>query len=136
MSPESMKSAAHELRATANLHIGEPVGERCLALAAELEVFAERVANAIPQEKVIRQGSAIGVIEFTRSERKAGEPQCMCCPGETGHVFHRGVKFGPFHDVYPQHFGHGVRELLGSVALENNAFEGKRVRVTVEVLED
>lgn len=88
------------------------------------------------QEKVIHQGSATGVIEFMRSERQPGEQPCKCCPGEPGHIFSRGVKFGEFHDIYPAHFGHGVRELLGSVALNDKTFEGKRVRVTVEVLED
>lgn len=88
------------------------------------------------QETVIRQGSATGVIQFMRSERRDGEQPCKCCPGEPGHIFSRNVKFGPFEDIYPEHFGHGVREFLGSVALNDNSLEGKRVRVTVEVLED
>lgn len=84
---------------------------------------------------VIRSGSAEGVIRFMRSEPKPNEPHCACCPGQPGHIYSRGVKFGPFDDVYPEHFGHGVRELLGSIALTDNSLEGKRVRVTVEVLE-
>lgn len=85
---------------------------------------------------MLRRESVIGVIRFMRSERRAGDQPCVCCPGEPGHIFNRRVEFGPFDDVYPKHFGHGVTEFLGSVALQVNAFEGKRVRVTVEVLDD
>jgi hypothetical protein len=46
MSPEQMNSAAHELRATANMHIGDPVGTRCLAFADALEAMSERVPYA------------------------------------------------------------------------------------------
>jgi hypothetical protein len=88
-------------------------------------------------EAVIAKGAAEGVIRFMRSEKKQpGELKCVCCPGEPGHIYRRFVEFGPFKDVYPAHFGHGVNELLGTVALNNNRFDGKRVRVTVEVLED
>lgn len=88
------------------------------------------------QETVLKHGSATGVIRFLRSELRDGERPCNCCPGQSGHIFNRSVEFGSFEDIYPKHFGHGVKELLGSVALNDNAFEGKRVRVTVEVLAD
>lgn len=90
----------------------------------------------MPNESVLKTGSATGVIRFSRSERRDGEQPCQCCPGEPGHIFNRRVEFGQFEDVYPEHFGHGVTELLGSVALNDKTFEGKRVRVTVEVLVD
>jgi hypothetical protein len=85
---------------------------------------------------VLRKEVTFGVISFTRSERRDGEKPCICCPGEPGHIHSRGVKFGPFNDLYPEHFGHGVSEFLGSVALYENSYEGKRVRVTIEVLDD
>jgi hypothetical protein len=89
-----------------------------------------------PQPVVLRKEVALGVIRFLRSERRHGETPCICCPGEPGHIHGRGVEFGPFKDLYPEHFGHGVKEFLGSVALYENSFEDKRVRVTVEVLDD
>ncbi len=86
-------------------------------------------------DAVIRRGTAEGVIFFMVSEPIEGHPRCSCCPEKEGHIYARGVEFGPFDDVYPEHFGHGVRELLGSVALCDNTYEGKRVRVTIEVME-
>ncbi|MCA3000346.1 MAG: hypothetical protein ING75_17295 [Rhodocyclaceae bacterium] len=91
-----------------------------------------RRLKAMSDESVIQRGSAEGVIHFMRSDL----PKiCVCCPGQPTHVFSRYVKFGDFDDAYPETFGHGVQELLGSIALCDNRFEGKRVRVTVEVLE-
>jgi hypothetical protein len=85
---------------------------------------------------VIKKEIALGVIKFRRSVRSNGEPPCKCCPGEPGHIYARGVKFGWFKNLQPKHFGHGVEDFLASVVLHNNSFEGKRVRVTVEVLDD
>ena len=84
---------------------------------------------------VLKSASAEGVIRFMRGDRATHEPPCVCCPGESGHIFSRGVEFGPFEDSFPDHFGHGVRELLGTV-IGDNSLDGKRVRVTVEVLSD
>lgn len=98
--------------------------------------FKKEEVERMSSDVVIKKGSAIGIIHFKRSERREGQAPCKCCPGEPGHIFSRGVEFGPFEDIYPEHFGHGVQELLGSVALNDNRFEGKRVRVTVEVLEN
>jgi hypothetical protein len=83
-------------------------------------------------ERVIKSASVIGVVKYRRSE----EPStCICCPGETHHIFSRYVDFGKFDSVYPEHFGYGPREFIGTQVLYDG-FEGKRVRLTIEVLED
>lgn len=46
MTPEKLKLAASELRARANMNIGEPLGFRCLELAKGLEELAEEKASS------------------------------------------------------------------------------------------
>lgn len=97
-----------------------------------LQVIESVKANKTA-ETVLTKASIMGVIEYMRS--KADDQVCVCCPPNTGHVFSRNVNFEKFNSVLPDHFGYGVREFLYTTALSKNAFEGKRVRVTVEVLE-
>lgn len=46
MTPEQMQSASDELRARANLHIDNAVGDRCCELAAALDNLAKRTPYA------------------------------------------------------------------------------------------
>lgn len=72
MTPEQIKLAASELRARANLHIGEPVGERCRLLAAALENLA---GERRPYAWEITQGekrSLVPAQEFSRNTYDRG----------------------------------------------------------------
>jgi hypothetical protein len=82
---------------------------------------------------VLKSSSIIGVIEYDRSSPT--EPKCVCCPGSSAHIYARGVKFPRFESEYPEHFGFGANEFIGTHVLYGD-FEGKRVLLTVEVLED
>jgi len=86
------------------------------------------------QRQLLKKASIEGRISYMHGAPD-GE-RCKCCPPGTGHIFARGVEFEPFESAYPDHFGHGAEQFLGTVALEDNALEGKRVRLTVEVLDD
>ncbi|MFK4706052.1 hypothetical protein ABIC83_002891 [Roseateles asaccharophilus] len=72
-----------------------------------------------------------GRVHFMRSE--VDKQACVCCPAGGGHIFSRQLvidepaKKGSPKDVF---------DLLYTAALRNNSHEGKRVRVTVEVLDE
>lgn len=73
-----------------------------------------------------------GVIRFMRSA--PGDMPCTCCPPDTGHIFGRLVDWEEWDT------GHAPNrrstDLLVVNHLLTNSTEGKRLRVTVEVLED
>lgn len=102
--------------------------------------LANRIRAAMHQSipdsepSVLRRSAVEGVVVYQRSS--AGEQVCICCPAGTGHVFSRRVDFEPFESAYPEHFGRGAQEFIGTIALQDRALEGKRVRLTVEVLDD
>lgn len=75
-----------------------------------------------------------GTISFMRSD--AESQVCVCCPPKTGHIFSRGVDWDAWETGAPEHFGRGPDVLVRRYATGINANEGKRVRVTVEVLPD
>ena len=85
------------------------------------------------EPKVLKSASVIGRVRYKRGVPT--EPPCICCPGSPAHIFARGVKFPRFESEYPEHFGFGANEFIGTHVLYGD-FEGKRVRLTVEVLED
>lgn len=74
-----------------------------------------------------------GIVHFSRSDPET--QQCICCPKGGGHIFGRGVKWDAWQTNYPEHFGNGPDVLMYKVT-DQNRHEGKRVRVTVEVLPD
>ena len=83
--------------------------------------------------KVIQSRSVEGRVRYMRSS--SDDRACACCPDGKGHVFSRSVDFDQFATGLPEHFGRGAEEFLYSVALRGG-YEGKRVRLTVEILED
>ena len=84
--------------------------------------------------RVLNKASIEGTIKYMHSDPK--KQDCICCPPGKGHIFARGIEFEPFDSALPEHFGHTEREFLYTIALAYNGYEGKRVRVTVEVIDD
>lgn len=78
---------------------------------------------------VLKKASIVGIIYMMRGDPK--DQACVCCKPGTGHIFSRGVKF---EDQRP--YVNRINDLIDSVACRNTEFEGKRIRVTIEVLED
>ena len=76
-----------------------------------------------------------GVVHFNR-EADPSKQVCICCPAGGGHIFGRGVNWDQWETGLPLHFGNGPNELVHSKICGKNANEGRRVRVTVEVLDD
>jgi hypothetical protein len=69
---DQFKLAAEELRARANMHIGDPVGERCRELAKSLDELA---GERVPYAWEVNQGTRVFLIsakEFTRSSYDYG----------------------------------------------------------------
>jgi hypothetical protein len=77
--------------------------------------------------------SVIGRIRFMRSER---ESKCVCCPDSPTHIFARTIDFEPYECDLPEHFGRSANEFVYQAVLRDNGNEGKRIRLTVEILED
>ncbi|KVC71410.1 hypothetical protein WI73_11330 [Burkholderia ubonensis] len=75
-----------------------------------------------------------GIVRFMRSE--AEKQVCVCCPPGGGHIFSRRVEWDEWKTNRAAHFGNGPDVLIGSKVLDLNQNEGKRVRVTVEVLDE
>jgi len=73
-----------------------------------------------------------GFVEFLYSN-KYPEHKCKCCP-EGRHAHHRYVKFPTIQSDYPKHFARDANMFVHSTACQHK-YVGKRVRVTVEVLE-
>lgn len=84
-------------------------------------------------ERVLARGSIEGRIFFMRSEDKRAHG-CICCDG--AHVFCRAVDWKPWETFRPEHLGNDAGVLVDVVATDHDEYEGKRVRVTVEVLDD
>jgi hypothetical protein len=82
------------------------------------------------ESTVIHSASVEGRVVFMRSDKES--QACVCCPPGTGHIFSRHLELQPFVSHYQ---GQEVQDFVRTEAL-NKSFEGKRVRVTVEVLED
>ena len=93
--------------------------------------MAKPQAPPIKTERVLARASIEGRIRFMRSEPR--DPTCGCCDGP--HIFCRTVDFDPWETNHPEHFGNDANILVYAVATDHNAYEGKRVRVTVEVLD-
>lgn len=72
MTLEQMKLAAQELRARASMNIGEPVGERCLALAKALEELSEGKAPYAWEVTKGGRSSLVTAEEFTRNTYERG----------------------------------------------------------------
>jgi hypothetical protein len=75
--------------------------------------------------QVIKSVSIVGVVKYMRHDPDE-EPKCVCCPGEPAHIFSRSVDFGRFNSAYPEHFGFGANEFIGTHVLYGG-YEGKRV---------
>jgi hypothetical protein len=87
----------------------------------------------VTEPQVLKAAFIVGVVKYKRGE--PSDPPCICCPGSPGHIYCRFVEFPKFDSEYPDHFGFGANEFIGTHVLYGD-FEGKRVRLTVEVLED
>ncbi|MET3371975.1 hypothetical protein ABIC89_001016 [Variovorax boronicumulans] len=73
-----------------------------------------------------------GVVKFMRSEPDG--QQCTCCPEGGGHIFGRYIEWGAFDTRRPKHFGNDARVFVDSRITDFNDNEGRRVRLTVELL--
>jgi len=79
-----------------------------------------------------REAASIdGVVVFMRSEREDGD-RCICCDGP--HIFNRRLVLDPWESRLPKHMQTSVNDWLYDAVLFDNANEGARVRVTVEIL--
>lgn len=87
-------------------------------------------ADALTNER--ETYSIEGTVRFKRSE--ADKQVCVCCPPGGGHVFSRRIEWDEWETGQPSHFGNGPDVLIGSKVTYRNRNEGRRVRVTVEVL--
>lgn len=77
-----------------------------------------------------------GVVTLQRSSSLRPVPasqRCRCCPGGD-HIFSRHVKWDAYDTERPAHFGNSANVFVDSKVTDYNANEGKRVRLTVEVL--
>lgn len=75
--------------------------------------------------------SVEGTITYARSDPPS---RCICCPDSPSHIFCRYIQFDPFESIYPEHFGQGADEFIGTAVLYNNSLEGRRVRLTIEII--
>ncbi|HEY3599722.1 MAG TPA: hypothetical protein VGL08_19675 [Paraburkholderia sp.] len=76
------------------------------------------------------------VIEGTvRFMRRFDGNQCACCPPGAGHIFGRRVEWDKYDTRRPEHFGSDARVFVNSRTTDLNENEGKRVRLTVEVID-
>lgn len=117
-------------------------GKRPLPSHEELRSWAVKLG--VPEELRSAAGSSIGPsaphviisnslagrVRFSRSDATAQD--CVCCPRGTGHIFSRRLEIENPGDGPLQNIG----DLIYTTALRDIAHEGKRVRITVEVLAD
>lgn len=75
-----------------------------------------------------------GIVRFMRSD--AEKQVCVCCPPGGGHIFSRRVEWDNWETNRASHFGNCPDVLVSSKVTDRNSNEGKRVRLTVEVLDD
>lgn len=81
-----------------------------------------------------RTRSIEGTIRFMRSD--SAEQVCVCCPPGGGHIYRRYVEWDAWQTNRAEHFGLGPDVLLSTQATDITDNEGKRVRMTLEVLGD
>ena len=86
------------------------------------------------KDTVLAKADIEGLVEFLYSEESNPRYKCTCCP-EGRHAFCRYVKFPTMQSSYPKHFARDANMFVHGVACLHK-YVGKRVRVTVEVLED
>lgn len=96
------------------------------------DMLAATVAR--PAVAPIESYSIDGTVRFMRSE--AGNQVCVCCPPGGGHIFSRYVEWDEWQTRRAAHFGNGPDVFVGSKVTDFNHNEGKRVRLTVEVLDE
>ncbi|MBP5947967.1 hypothetical protein [Pseudomonas sp. P9(2020)] len=110
-----------------------------LAKNAGQTSLAHEVANLIgtpaPQDTPSEAFTVEGVVRFSRSDDVASQA-CSCCPAGTGHVFARGVLWDQYETNHPEHFGNGPEVFIARHITNKNRNEGRRVRLTVEILPD
>lgn len=105
-------------------------------LTGEIETLNSRYTlvpanHILAEEGILKTASIEGVIKYERNPNS----KCVCCKGESEtHVFARWIELEKFESEYPEHFGKSVSIWADSQVL-SGGFEGKRVRVTIEVLE-
>jgi len=106
---------------------------REIALAAECDEIAVRSALApyFAARDERAAASIDGVVVFMRSESEGGD-RCICCDGP--HIFNRRLVLDPWESRLPKHMQTSVNDWLYDAVLFDNANEGARVRVTVEIL--
>lgn len=117
-------------------------GKRAMPTADELRAWAVKLgvpvelrlgvaSQCAAKGRVLASSSIIGTVRFLRSEPQ--EHVCVCCPKGSGHIFNRRVDFSDYDWPGPHR---DVQEFLYLAALRDASHEGKRVRVTVEVLQE
>lgn len=91
------------------------------------------IAKAHPKERT-DEYVIEGTVVYTRGPIER-EKICICCPGQPSHIFNRELVLDKFDSIYPEHFGFSVTEFVGTCVLHDNSLEGRRVRITVELLD-
>jgi hypothetical protein len=76
-----------------------------------------------------------GVVKFKRhsDHKNNNNSDCICCP-DGDHIFSRSVQWDAYQTNRPEHFGNGPEVFVSSCVTDHNLNEGRRVRLTVEVL--
>lgn len=74
-----------------------------------------------------------GEVVFMRSKDRPGEKPCMCCGGGP-HIFGRYVKIEPQPSIYKGLMMDSVGGFLDEALHTIPGIEGRRVRITIEVL--
>lgn len=109
------------------------------AALADSSDYAANIRKGLEAAKAVSPSpkhAIEGRVFFRRSRDlpSHGDRKCKCCPNGD-HVFTRGVAWEPWDTGFPEHFGKG-EDVLVSKVIRAAETEGKRIRVTVEVLED
>ncbi|KWZ53340.1 hypothetical protein WK57_30595 [Burkholderia ubonensis] len=112
---------------------GAPVRVR-RELVAVVDLDAAPATAALAPADEREAYSIEGIVRFMRSE--AEKQVCVCCPPGGGHIFSRRVEWDEWKTNRAAHFGNGPDVLISSKVLDLNQNEGKRVRVTVEALDE
>jgi hypothetical protein len=91
--------------------------------------------NFLDKLSPLASHSVEGVVRFSRAAPGLEPLHCKCCD-ERGHVYARSLDLYPWYTTLPLHFGRGVDQFVYSnVLMRPNDYEGKRVRITVEVFD-
>jgi hypothetical protein len=70
-----------------------------------------------------------GVVVFHRSESS----DCICCEGN--HIYGREIKIEPYPSIFQGLNVENVRDFISESLCTMEGIEGKKVRVTIEVVE-